>query len=159
MPNTFFISIKGKKQGEFKRETGKNPTEIPILGFSFGVTSPRDPTSGQATGKRQYKPITIVKEWGAVSVQLFLALVTNEVLSPVVIREMRTDPAGKEEIYMEIRLTNATLSSIQVDPQRLDDEPVWTGHEIESVSITFEKIEIENHLNNSTAVDDWESRT
>jgi hypothetical protein len=31
----------------------------------YQVISPRDPASGQATGKRMHKPFTIVKEWGA----------------------------------------------------------------------------------------------
>jgi type VI secretion system secreted protein Hcp len=158
MAGTFFISIKGNKQGQFKAETGKNSTDIPIFGFSYGVTSPRDPATGQATGKRQHKPITIFKEWGVCSVQMFAALVTNEVLTPVTIREMRVDPSGKELTYMEIRLTNAAISTIQVDPQKLDDAPVWTDHEIEQISFTFQKIEIENFLSKSTASDDWEAR-
>jgi len=158
MAGTFFISIKGKKQGEFKAESGKNPSNIPIFGFSYGVTSPRDPASGLATGRRQHKPITIYKEWGVASVQMFEALVTNEVLTPVTIREIRTGPTGKEEPYMEIRLTNASISAIQIDPQRLDDAPVWTDHETEMVSFTFQKIEIENFLSNSAASDDWEAR-
>lgn len=31
------------------------------------ITSPRDPASGQATGKRQHKPISVTKEWSASS--------------------------------------------------------------------------------------------
>ena len=34
------------------------------------VPNPRDSASGQATGKRQHKPITITKEWDAASPQL-----------------------------------------------------------------------------------------
>ena len=158
MAGTFFISIKGTKQGQFKAEIGKDATDIPIFGFSYGVTSPRDPASGLATGKRQHKPVTIYKEWGVCSVQIFAALVTNETLTPVIIREVRTGPDGKEATYMEIRLTNAAISGLQVDPQRLDDAPVWTDHEIEQVSFTFEKIEIENLLSKSSASDDWDAR-
>lgn len=36
----------------------------------YSVTSPRDPASGQASGKRMHKPVTIVKEWGAATPQL-----------------------------------------------------------------------------------------
>jgi hypothetical protein len=32
--------------------------------FHFEVKSPRDSASGQASGKRMHKPITITKEWG-----------------------------------------------------------------------------------------------
>ena len=158
MAGTFFVSIKGKKQGQFTGDSGKNQTEIPILGFSYGVTSPRDPVSGLATGRRQHKPVAILKEWGPASVQIFEALVTNETLSPVIIREMRTDPSGKEATYMEIRLTNASISALQIDPERQDDKPTFTDHEIERVEFTFQKIEIENFLSKSTASDDWEAR-
>lgn len=34
------------------------------------VVMPRDSGSGMATGKRQHKPVTFVKEWGAASPQL-----------------------------------------------------------------------------------------
>lgn len=33
----------------------------------YQVTGPRDAASGQASGKRMHKPLTIVKEWGAAS--------------------------------------------------------------------------------------------
>jgi type VI secretion system secreted protein Hcp len=158
MANSFYVSIKGTKQGDFKGETGKNQTQIPILGFSYGVVSPHDLATGQASGKRQHKPITIFKEWGVVSVQLFEALVTNEVLKSVIIDEVRTDAAGKEAVYMEIRLANATISEIAIDPERSDDPPVWTNHETERVSFVFQKIEIENKLSKSSATDDWEQR-
>ncbi|WP_309602506.1 hypothetical protein [Sphingomonas sp.] len=37
---------------------------------SYQVKGPRDAASGQATGKRQHKPVTFVKEWGAATPQL-----------------------------------------------------------------------------------------
>jgi hypothetical protein len=40
-----------------------------LTGASY-VIAPRDPASGMATGRRQYRPITIVKEWGAASPEL-----------------------------------------------------------------------------------------
>ena len=36
----------------------------------YSVKCPRDPASGQASGKRMHKPMTIVKEWGAATPQL-----------------------------------------------------------------------------------------
>ena len=37
------------------------PTDIAL---EYTVVSPRDAASGQASGKRMHKPITITKEWG-----------------------------------------------------------------------------------------------
>ena len=96
------------------------------------------------------------KEWGVISPQLFESLVTNEVLHSVIIDEFRTDSEGKEEVYMEIRLTNATLAEIEINPERPDDQPPWTGREIEQVSFVFEKIEIENKVSKVIAMDNWE---
>ncbi len=158
MANTFLLRVKGAKQGDFKGESGKDRNDIPIFGFGYGVQSPRDPTTGQASGKRQHKPITVYKEWGVVSPQLYEALVTNEVLTSVVIDEVLTSPDGKDEVYMEIRLTNASLVEIAINPERLDDPPLWTKKEIEQVSFVFQKIEIENKVSKAVAVDDWEQR-
>ena len=40
------------------------------ISFHYDVKSPRDAASGQASGKRTHKPVTIVKEWGAATPQL-----------------------------------------------------------------------------------------
>jgi len=40
-----------------------------LTGASY-IVSPRDSATGQASGKRQHKPVTFVKEWGAASPQL-----------------------------------------------------------------------------------------
>ena len=36
----------------------------------YQVKGPRDAASGQASGKRQHRPVTFVKEWGAATPQL-----------------------------------------------------------------------------------------
>ena len=40
-----------------------------VTGASY-IVSPRDSASGMASGKRQYAPVKIIKEWGAASPQL-----------------------------------------------------------------------------------------
>lgn len=41
-----------------------------LVRSSYQIVSPRDAASGQASGKRMHKPVTITKEWGAASPQL-----------------------------------------------------------------------------------------
>ena len=41
-----------------------------VSGAWYQVRGPRDAGSGLATGKRQHKPLTIIKEWGAATPQL-----------------------------------------------------------------------------------------
>lgn len=156
MANSFYLRVKGTKQGDLKGESGKNQNNIPVLGFSYNVQSPRDLATGQASGKRQHKPVTVFKEWGVISPQLMEAIVTGERLTSVIIDEVRTNSKGIEVVYMEIRLTNATVSEITIEPERSDDQPIWMNKEIEQVSFTFEKIEFENYVSKVVAIDDWE---
>lgn len=45
----------------------------------YSITAPRDASSGQASGKRMHKPMTIVKEWGAATPQLMAMKPTYDV--------------------------------------------------------------------------------
>ena len=45
----------------------------------YTITGPRDASSGQASGKRMHKPMTIVKEWGAATPQLMAMKPTYDV--------------------------------------------------------------------------------
>jgi type VI secretion system secreted protein Hcp len=108
------ISIKGKKQGQFKGEGIQDRRKdkwIPVLAIKMGVQSPRDVATGQASGKRQHQPVTITKEWGAASPQLWQALTSNEPLHSVEIQFTRTSGTGAEQVYETIKLTNAVISA------------------------------------------------
>jgi type VI secretion system secreted protein Hcp len=144
----FYVTIEGMKQGRFKGELRDN--RIPGYGFSYQVTSPRDMATGQASGKRQHSPLVITQEWGAASPQLFQALATNEVLRTVLIEFVRSSPRGVEEVYQTVKLTNATVSSIRM---HIGDPP--NDRALEDVSFTFQRIEIENRVGKTMAVDDW----
>jgi type VI secretion system secreted protein Hcp len=158
MEASFTFSVKATKQGDLKGEKGKDLSKIPILGFGSSVVSPLDPVSGLPTGKRQHKPLVVYKEWGVISPQLFQAMVTNENLPSVIIDEMRLDAKGKEFVYMEIHLINASIVEITVTPERSDVRPIWANMEIEQVAFTFQKIEIQNNVSKVMAGDDWEAR-
>jgi type VI secretion system secreted protein Hcp len=151
MPQELNIAIKGKKQGQFKSDT----SDSKIIGraLSYEVKSPRDAATGQASGKRQYSPITITKEWGACSPQLFQALVTNEVLESVVLEFVRSGPDGKKIVVYTITLTNASVSNLKSyrDEHAAPDAGVL---ELEDVSLTFEKIDVQHNPTKTTAHDD-----
>ena len=158
----FYVSVKGKKQGQFKGETkapgGRAKDRFRGVAYVSEVISPRDAASGLPTGKRQHRPIVITKEWGAASPQLFQALVTNEVLTAVVLEFVKTDPAGREVVYYRVTLTNAAVSDLRsyLDLTEVDGDP-YDGRALEDVSFTFAKIELENLEAKTSAVDDWSS--
>jgi type VI secretion system secreted protein Hcp len=126
------VAITGKKQGSFG--------PITLTGISHEIVSPRDPASGLPTGKRQHKPITIVKEWDASTPLLLNALTTNESLTSVLIGLLRN---GTQ--IATIKLTNASVSN-------------YVSHGLtESWSFTYQKIEWTWVDGGITAQDDWEA--
>ena len=167
MAHEFYFTIKGNKQGAFKGESSKpaHKAKIQGLAFEYSVSSPRDSATGQASGKRQHKPVRIVKEWGAATPQIFTACVTNETLTEVNIEFFKTSADGKESVYQTIKLTNATVEKIeQFTSSALGDgggsssarhSAAADTHELEAVSFTFQKIEMENKDGKTSAADDW----
>ena len=152
-----FVKIKGSKQGQFKGETtvkSAGAGAIPVLRFASNAQAPRDAATGQASGKRQWQPIRITKEWGAASPQLLTALATNEVLPTVAFEFWRTDKSGKEELHYKITLQNATISTIGAFFDRTGPTGApFGGHELEDVEFTFQSITVEDVAGKSTAGD------
>lgn len=158
MAYEFYVTVEGTKQGKFKGESPRDlhKAKFGAIGFQYEVASPRDLASGQASGKRQHKPIVVTKEWGASSPQIFQAITTNEVLKSVLFEFYRTTADGAEEIAYTIKLTNATVSNLkQYSDQKAKHESSSDVHELEDVSFTFQKIDVESKLGKTAASDDW----
>ncbi len=164
MAHEFYVKMKGKKQGDFKGESIRKEWDKWMTGLSFeySVQAPRDIATGQASGKRQHSPVIFTKEWGASSPLLLQALVTNEILENVEFDFIKTDPSGKEIVYYVIKLTNATVSKLVQSTHRQEEggakhEAAYDVHELEQVSLTFQKIEVEDKVGKTSALDDWKS--
>lgn len=141
------ITINGLKQGQINGGAAGTTRAIEILSYAHSISSPRDAASGQATGRRQHKPVTIMKEWDAASPMLFQALVGNETLTSVLIG--LNQPGGNG--YMRVKLTNATISERSVQSNAGTDTL-----ELESISFTYQKIEVEHIPTGRLGIDDWE---
>lgn len=161
MAKEFYVTIEGTKQGMFR---GEYKNRIMGLAFGYEVISPRDATLGQATGKRRHQPIWFVKEWSPVSPQIFQALVTNEVLKSVLFEFYQKTPAGIDELYFTINITNASFSGMRflkgndgVGSTCLVPGASLAGNskELEVVTLTFQRIEIESKTGKTIAVDEW----
>jgi type VI secretion system secreted protein Hcp len=158
MPYPFYISIEGAKQGTFRGDTVAKEGQRKIAGVRFfsETVSPRDAATGQASGKRQHKPILITKEWDASSPLLFQALVTNELLKSVLFEFIRTNDNGEDAVHFRVKLTNANIASIKSYVDMTDTTgDAYDAHELEDVELTFHKIEVENVDAKTSAVDDW----
>jgi type VI secretion system secreted protein Hcp len=155
----FYVTIEGVKQGKFKGEGHTKGHEDKIVGlaFDYQLTSPRDPATGQASGKRQHSPVKFTKEWGAASPQIFQALVSQEVLKAVLFEFIRANPTGGEAVYQTVKLLDATVSQLhqyKLMPPQQQGVKIDT-QELEDVSFTFHKIEIDNKVGKTQAADDW----
>ena len=158
----------GLKPGEATLTIGGNTQirSVPILGFIFTVVAPRDASTGQASGKRQWKPIVITKEWGLSSANLFGILTSHTVLPKV-----HFEFGGSDQW---ISLLNAQIAAIDrasisgklrerltFTYQKIETGKGASGrqltdtHELERVALTFQKIAIKHKGGKSTFNDDW----
>jgi type VI secretion system secreted protein Hcp len=137
------MTIEGTKQGVFAAAKGGN---IAGLRFGYGVKSPRDATSGQASGRRQHGPVVVTKQVGTGSPQIFQALTTNEVLKSVVV----VLPGEGGSSYT-VKLSNARVSEIKQFTEVVNGLAVV----LEEVSFTFQRIEVEDPATKTMAMDDW----
>lgn len=117
------------------------------------VSVPYDAGTGLASGKRTDKPLTIVKELDATSVQLFGAAVTNEIFPSVTCTFYRRSQTGSGEAYFKISLTDAAVVDYRDAGDGTNgDVP---GDERERVSFTYQKIELTDLSSESSFMDDW----
>src|SRR5205085_1119456 len=98
----------------------------------------RDVATGQATGRRQHTPLTIIKEWGASTPQLFQALATNELLTVTISFPQSSGTPAAFNFYM--KLDRAFITSVEqyvnfnaTGHQAADDSAL-----LEDVSFTFQ---------------------
>jgi type VI secretion system secreted protein Hcp len=162
-----FFSVKGSRQGQFKaeaQEAQRSDKWMVVLNFAMEVGSPHDLASGQPLGRRQWKPIKVVKEWGAASPQGLAACATNELLPEVTFEFTKTNPNGQQHVYETVKLTDAMIAGIG----RFTGKPgalaavgkreSWENlEELEEWSFTFRKIEVTDADGKTTFTDDWAS--
>lgn len=160
MAYEFYVQVEGQKQGKFKNETPreKHQGKLPGTSFHYNVKSPRDSASGQAAGKRVHQPVTFVKSWGASTPQFFQALCTNEVLTSVLFEFVKTNADGEEYVYHTVKLVNASVSEVDHHLAGDTHDQSLDAPELERISLTFQRIEIESKDGKTMAVDDWFQR-
>jgi type VI secretion system secreted protein Hcp len=146
-------SVKGSKQGLFKSESTQKGREgtTPVRQYQYGITSPRDAASGLQTGKRQHRPIEITKLWGASSAQLFQALVSNEILTEVIIEFYDNPTRDGKRNSRRVKLSNASVAEIA---EKTEETAGGGARQIETISFTFQKIEYLDNEQHVIASDD-----
>lgn len=146
-----YLSLKGSKQGAIQGSVTTAGLEgmIEVYSYTHSIISPVDAGTGQPSGKRQHKPLTITKPLDKSTPLLYQSLVTSETLSTWELDFYHTTSAGKSELYYTIELTNARISEITSR---------GSGYGVtESVSFVYQKITWTWVDGGITAQDDWAS--
>jgi type VI secretion system secreted protein Hcp len=159
-----YLKVKGAKSGDVKggavtKGASKYNGWSRVRGVHWDVISPRDAHSGLPSGKRQHHPLVITKRADPASLVFAMMLSTNENATSVELDICRDD-AGLSKVYMNYKLTNATVSAYNTF------SAPDTGHMMETVQFSYQKIEMNYYGSKEdgtidsaavTYVDDWET--
>ncbi|MEN9548098.1 MAG: hypothetical protein RIR12_689 [Bacteroidota bacterium] len=138
-----FMKLDGNKSGVIKDDDlpGKFNGMVELTGYQFESAIPKDVASGMASGRRTKLPLLITKNYSKASVQLFGALVNNEVFNSIVIQVYRKNSLGQDVHEQSIKLTNAMINSFKqgTDHTRVistDNNPK------DEIRISYQKMEL-----------------
>ena len=150
MPNPIYGWFEGVKQGSIEGH-GSWPGEDDQAGregsslvqmFEHEITIPRDPQSGQASGRRVHHPVRIVKRIDKASPKLYQALCTGERFNKVEFKWFRIDPtgAGGQQHYFTTQLEEAVLVSMKEWFPITSDSSKGDYSHFEDCCFTYRKI-------------------
>lgn len=161
-----YLTLKGQKQGDIKGSVTQKGREgsIAVQYLQSKITSPRDPASGQATGKRQHEPLVFRKTVDRSTPLLLTALANNENLTQAHFKFWRPSTTGgtvgTETQYFTIDLVNASLASSNLyHPDSYDGTAPAVpsaSPDLEEWSLTYQSITWTWTDGGITAQDDWE---
>lgn len=154
-----YLSLVGAKQGEIRGSVTQKGREGKILVFAAAheIVCPRDPASGQPTGKRMHKPFVITKEVDRASPFLYSVLCHNETITSWELQFWQPSPTGFERQHFTVRLTNANVCAIHLKMANTRSPRLARFPEYEEVAFTYQKIEWRWTDGGLTAEDDWET--
>lgn len=158
-----YLDMKGSVSGKVTGSVTQKGREgkILVIASHHQVISPRDPASGQATGKRMHKPFVITKELDQATPALYTLWKNDELISEWELQFWSTNPlgaaggSGVELQHYSVKLTNARLVDIRFTMLNIKDPELVKFKEYEEVSFVYEKIEWIWKQGNKTSFDNW----
>ena len=158
--STVFMTVTGQKQGLIRGESTQKGRENQhrLLAYSHEIVSPRDPATGQATGKRQHQPFRIVKVLNQGSPPLMTAMTTSEDLSSVVIDVWTPTSVGAEVKLLTYTLTNARIVSLRPWMPNRSDASAQSYPPAEEIAFTYQTIKVLYWNGGIESVDEWIGR-
>ena len=153
----YYLKVKGAKQGWFPGTSKSQQGETDTHSWAWSVASPRDPGTGQASGKRQYSPIKVLFDLGKVSPLFFQACTNNEPLPEVYLSCYRFDSKSGYVKYYSLKLTDARVSKYSETAGASEDAQSTAPVMFSEVEFTFDGIQLDygGPGGNTMASDSW----
>ena len=157
------ISTEGTKQGKFKGESTRNKftDRSELAGYLMEVTTPRDAATGQATGKKIFQPVVLLKASGGSSPQYLQALSQNELLKKVVIDFYKADAMGVEVNYYSVTLENVSVAGFKQFTGPLENEKFNPGNNTilyDEIRLVYQRITVEDKIKKTVMTDELNIR-
>ena len=160
-----YLKLAGAVHGQIKGGSIQKGREqqIVVIGYNHEIISPRDAATGQATGKRQHLPLTIIKEIDKSSPLLLSALATNEKMTDFQLRfytsgrtSGRVGATGAEVNHFTITLQDATISAIKSIMLNNKVPEFLKRNEYEEISFVYKTITWLWTEGNLESSDEWD---
>jgi len=154
-----YLRLEGETQGEIRGSVTQAGREesIMVIAVNHEVISPRDPSSGLPTGKRQHGPLVITKEIEKATPLLMNALVNKEKMTKFKLRFYQPNRTGREFQFYTIELEDATITGIRFEMLNNKYPENRQHKEREHVTFYYRRINWTFEDGGVTAEDDWEA--
>ena len=150
---SIYMKYEGTAQGWIKGDSKAHAWAdfIALTSVEFGMGHPYDSQTSMITGKQVVRPLVLTKGVDKATPLLMTSSCTNEVGKTVKISYTRTGVEGKVNTFFTIELTNALV-------QDFKHHAAEDGSAIETLHLTFQKIEITWTDGGLTAITDVSSK-
>jgi len=117
-----FMTMKAAKLGKIEGSTFNKSKAgwIDILDFEHQLTSPRDPSTGQAAGKVKFGLVKVKKPIDKATPLLYQALATNDLIQEVLFEFYTSGATAAGRKYLDIKLTNAFVAEVTMYQQDIE---------------------------------------
>jgi type VI secretion system secreted protein Hcp len=132
----FFLHVQTKRAGKVKGEavaTG-HQDDIVVSGWNWGITAGSALGDTQATARRSYSALTVIKGIDNASTALMSALATNDEVKEARLCLRRA--GGEQEDYLTVTLKAARITSLQ-------HRGTEDGGTQEVLTLAFTEVEVE----------------
>ncbi|HEY1123447.1 MAG TPA: type VI secretion system tube protein TssD [Haloferula sp.] len=136
-------------QGELEDGT------IEGLAYQHEIVTPYDAATGASTGRRQHKPLTLVKPIDKATPLIYKALAQNSKCDEVILRFWRKDPKSEKATqYYAITLKDAFVRNVRGWKPNTRDLSADRAGDLEEVTFVYKAIEW-TYTEGGTTEDTW----